>query len=185
MQRCLKRRQPDQIAMILDFLNAYRADLQYIASFVLGLAMWRWGAGPERGMAILFAGVLILPAVLFRFFLNGALLFSSYGLVYVALDVIALLGFAAIALNANRNYPLWVAGFQIVAVGSHVVRGMVDSVSPIAYMVLVVGPSYCQLVLLAAGLLRHRARQARFGPYREWRSGHGLDRLALALSVRR
>ena len=170
--------------MILEFLNIYRADLQYIASFVLGLAMWRWGAGPERGMAILFTGVLILPAAVSRFSLSAPLLFSNYGSVYIGLDVVALLGFAAIALNANRNYPLWVAGFQIVAVGSHVVSGLVDSVSPIAYMVLVVGPSYCQLVLLAVGLLRHRARVRRHGPYRDWRKGHGLVRVALALSPR-
>ena len=46
-------------------------------------------------VVVFSAPFLILPAVLFRFFLNGALLFSSYGLVYVALDVIALLGFVS------------------------------------------------------------------------------------------
>jgi hypothetical protein len=97
---------------------------------------------------------------------------------------VVLAGFAAIALNANRNYPLWAAGFQLVAVGSHLVRGLVDSVSPIAYAILAVGPSYCQLALLFAGLLRHRARLRRYGPYRDWRAGHGLVRLAAALSPR-
>lgn len=170
--------------MILEFLNAYRADLQYIASILLGLAMWRWGAGPERGLAIMFTGVMMAPSVVFRLMSGSAMIFGNLAAVYVAVDVIALAGFVLIGLNANRNYPLWVAAFQIVAVGSHLVRGVVDAVSPLAYMVMAVGPSYCQLVVLLVGLLRHRARFRRFGAYRDWRDGHGLPRLTAALSVR-
>ena len=168
--------------MLLDLLNAYRGDVQYIASILLGLAMWRWGAGPERAMAIMFTGVMVGPSILFRLFANSTMLFGDFALVYVAVDALALAGFMAIALNANRNYPLWVAGFQLVAVGSHIVQGVVDAVSPIAYVILAVGPSYCQLALLLAGLLRHRRRLKRFGPYRDWRRGHNLPRLAAALS---
>jgi hypothetical protein len=169
--------------MILDFLNAYRADMQYIASLVLGLALWRWGGGPERGMAIMFSGVMLLPSLAFHLLADGAMIFGSFSLVYMIADGIALIGFVLIGLNANRNYPLWIAAFQIVAVGSHLVKQTVDAVSPIAYMVLAVGPSYCQLLLLSVGLLRHRSRVRRFGPYRDWREGHGLPRLAAALSV--
>ncbi|MFL0670495.1 MAG: hypothetical protein ACJLS3_03395 [Erythrobacter sp.] len=171
--------------MILEFLNAYRFDLQYIASILLGLAMWRWGGGPERGMAILFTGIMMAPAALFRIYAQRIMLFGDFATVYVAIDVVVLVGFMAIALNANRTYPLWVAGFQLVAVGSHIVRGLVDAVSPIAYAVLAIGPSYCQLAVLLAGLLRHRRRVRRFGAYRDWRDGHGLPRLAAALSPRR
>ncbi len=170
--------------MLLDFLNAHRADLQYIAGILLGLAMWRWGAGPERGMAILFSGVMMVPAIAVRLFSDSNLIFGNFALLYVTIDVIALSGFVLVGLNANRNYPLWVAGFQIVAVGSHLVKGIVDAVSPLAYMVMAVGPSYCQLALLLAGLLRHRVRLRRFGAYRDWRDGHGLPRLAAALSIR-
>ncbi|MFN3990524.1 MAG: hypothetical protein ACK4GC_15930 [Paracoccaceae bacterium] len=170
--------------MILDFLNAYRADLQYIVGILLGLAMWRWGGGPERGMAVLFTGVLIIPSAGFRLFSAGTMIFGNFQGLYIALDVVALVGFVLIGLNANRNYPLWVAAFQMVAVGSHLVRAMVDAVSPLAYMVMAVGPSYCQIALLIAGLLRHRARTRRFGPYRDWRTGHGFPRLAAALSAK-
>jgi len=170
--------------MILDFLNAYRADLQYIASILLGLALWRWGGGPERGMAVLFTGVLMLPSVVFRLSAAGTMMFGNFQGLYIALDVVALAGFVLIGLNANRNYPLWVAAFQMVAVGSHLVKSMVDAVSPLAYMVMAVGPSYCQIGLLLVGLLRHRARIKRFGPYRDWRTGHGFPRLAAALSAK-
>lgn len=168
--------------MLLEFLNSHRFDIQYIASILLGLAMWRWGGGPERGMAILFTGIMVAPVALFRLVAQTTFMFGDFATVYVVIDWVVLAGFMAIALNANRNYPLWVAGFQLVAVGSHVVHGMVDTVSPLAYAVLAVGPSYCQLVLLLAGLLRHRARLRRFGTYRDWRVGHGLTRLAEALS---
>ena len=168
--------------MILEFLNTYRADLQYAASLLVGLALWRGGGGPERSLAILFTGVIMAPAIIFRLTASGTMIFGVFAPLYAVLDVIALVGFVLVALNANRNYPLWIAGLQIVAVGAHLVKGLVDGVSPIAYVVLAVGPSYCQLALLVAGLLRHRARLRRFGPYRDWRPGHNLPRLAAALS---
>lgn len=170
--------------MLLEFLNAHRGDMQYIASLLLGLAMWRWGSGPERGMAIMFTVVMMGPAMLFRIIANASMLFGNFSAIYVLIDVIALAGFMAIALNANRNYPLWVAGFQLVAVGSHMVRGITDVVSPIAYAILAIGPSYCQLAVLLVGLVRHRRRIRRFGAYRDWRNGHGLPRLAAALSAK-
>lgn len=170
--------------MLIDLVNNHRGDLQYISSLLVGLAMWRWGGGPERGVAIFFTGVLILPLVAFRIFGTGTLIFGNFAMLYVGLDAIALLGFVLIALNANRNYPLWIAGLQLVAVGAHMVRGFADAVSPLAYAILAVGPSYGQLVLMIIGLLRHRWRLRRYGEYRDWRTGHALPRLALALSGR-
>lgn len=160
--------------MIFDFLNAHRADLQYAAGLLLGLAMLRRGGGPERAVALIFCGLLLVPAIAFRLLASGTMIFGSFAPVYVALDCAALAAFVLIALNANRNYPLWIAGFQIVAVGAHLVKGVVDTVSPLAYVLLAVGPSYCQLALMAAGLVRHRARVRRFGSYRDWRKGHSM-----------
>ncbi len=170
--------------MLLDFLNNHRADLQYVASLVLGLALWRWGGGPERGMAIMFTGVIMLPVIIFRLLSTGTMLFGSLAPLYVALDVIGLVGFVWIALHANRNYPLWVAGLQLIAVGTHLVTAFVTTVSPIAYVVLVVGPSYGQLGVLAFGLLRHHNRVRQFGAYRDWRVDHDLPRIAALLSGR-
>ena len=168
--------------MLIDFLNNHRADLQYISSLLLGLAMWRWGGGPERGIAILFCGVLMAPLISFRLFGSGSMIFGNFAMLYVGLDTIALIGFVLIALNANRNYPLWVAGLQLVAVCAHMVRGFADAVSPLAYVILAIGPSYGQLTLMLIGLLRHRWRLRRFGAYRDWRPGHSLPRFARILS---
>ena len=170
---------------MLDFLNAHRADLQYLASLLVGLAMLRLGGGPERAIAFFFTGVMMLPLILFRLWATtGSMMFGQLAAVYVTLDMIALAGFVLVALNANRNYPLWIAGLQLVAVGAHLVQGLVETVAPFAYVLLAVGPSYLQLVVMVIGLVRHRRRLRRFCAYRDWRPGHNLPRLAAALSGR-
>ncbi|WP_051221094.1 hypothetical protein [Erythrobacter cryptus] len=155
---------------MLEWLSLYRADAQYIASFALGLAVLRFGAGPERAAGLVFVGLLIVPAMLTR--LTGqdiALLFGNLAWLYTLFDIVAAAAFIAIALKANRSYTLWLAGFQLVALSAHVVRGLVDAVSPLAYAILAIGPSYGQLLVLAGGLLFHCLRLRRYGPYRDWR----------------
>lgn len=169
---------------MLDFVFNNRADLQYIASLVIGLAMLRWGAGPERASAASFLAFIIAPVVVFRFTASGAMLFGGYSGLYMLFDLIAFGAFMWIALNANRTYPLWLAGFQLVAIGAHGVRALGDVISPIAYAILAIGPSYGQLLVMVWGLAAHIRRKRGFGPYRDWRGGHGLPRLAAVFSGR-
>lgn len=156
--------------MLLELFNTYRADAQHIASVLLALAIWRWGAAPERWMIGLFLACMVAPLYLFNLLGLGDAVFGPYAWLSVATDLIAAAGFALIAVQANRNYPLWVAGFQLVSVSAHAVEGLVDSVSPIAYLILAIGPSYCQLLLILAGFVRHVKRERRFGHYRAWRT---------------
>ena len=85
-------------------------------------------------------------------------------------DLIATAGFTAVALNANRLYPLWIAGFQLVALGANAIKGALDGVSVLALMILIAGPAYCQLLLIFIGFVRHVRRKRNFGNYRDWRS---------------
>lgn len=156
--------------MLLDLFNAYRADAQHIASVILALAIWRWGAAPERWLIGVFVGFLLAPLYVVKLLGIDDFTFGPYAWIYVGTDLIAAAGFVLIALNANRNYPLWVAGFQLVAVSAHAVRGMVESVSPLAYLILAIGPSYCQLLVIFGGFVRHLLRERRFGQYRAWRA---------------
>lgn len=156
--------------MLLDLFNAYRADAQHIASVILALAIWRWGAAPERWMISLFLMCMVIPLYLFDLLGLGNVVFGPYGWLSIVTDLVAAGGFVLVAVHANRNYPLWVAGFQLVSVSAHTVEGLVDSVSPIAYLILAVGPSYCQLLLILAGFVRHLQRERRFGQYRNWRA---------------
>lgn len=155
---------------MLELFNTYRGDAQHIVSVVLALAIWRWGAAPERWSIGLFIAAMVVPVKLFDWFGLGNPAFGPLAWLYIAIDMLAGAGFVAVALRANRNYPLWLAGFQLVAISAHAVKGMVDAVSPLAYLILATGPSYCQVLLILAGFIRHLIRERQFGPYREWRA---------------
>ncbi|MBI1402297.1 MAG: hypothetical protein GC147_03680 [Porphyrobacter sp.] len=163
--------------MFLELFNEYRLEAQHIASVVLALAIWRRGAAPERWLIGVYLLTMVAPLYVARLLGLGNLVFGPHAWIYIALDVVAAVLFVGIALNANRNYPLAVAGFQLVALGAHGVRELGDAVSPFAYVILAIGPSYCQLLLIFAGFVRHIRRERRFGPYREWRLPS--DRLVL------
>ncbi len=165
---------------MLDLLLENRVDAQRIASVIMALAMWRWGGAPERILALTFVGLFTLPLLFLDFATAGTVMFSDRGYLIVAIDVLAGLIFVGLALHANRNYPLWIAGFQVVAVTAHLARGIVEAITPIAYAVMVIGPSYFQLILMLAGLVRHLRRKQRHGEYRDWRipSGDGLLSIA-------
>jgi hypothetical protein len=161
---------PDRMFELVEFLNAYRASAQHITGLLLAAAVWRWGGSPERWLATTFVATMVLPIYLPRLLgFNGSLIGFYSGYYAASLDVIAAILFVGVALRANRNYPLWIAGFQLVAVGAHLVKAVPSSASPLAIAILVIGPSYCQLLLLFGGFIRHVQRQRRFGPYREWR----------------
>lgn len=169
---------------MLDFILANRADLQYVASLIVGLAMWRWGAGPERMSALTFLALIIAPVVVHRFTASGAMLFGSYSGLYVLFDLLAFAAYMWVAINANRTYPLWLAGFQLVAIGAHGVQALGDVVSPIAYVLLAIGPSYGQLLVMVWGLVAHSRRKREFGPYRNWRAGYRPPRVAAMFHAR-
>lgn len=155
----------------LDLFNAYRVAAQHLVSFLLAAAIWRWGGGPERWLMGIFLATMVLPIYVVWFFGDTVFEIGPYAPIVFLIDVLAAGLFTGVALRANRNYPLWIAGFQFVALGAHLVKWMVDSVSPLAFAILVIGPSYCQLLVLLGGFVRHVLRQRRFGPYRAWRIG--------------
>ncbi|GAA0756125.1 hypothetical protein FHS52_000174 [Erythromicrobium ramosum] len=154
---------------LLDLFNTYRVAAQHLTSFLLAAAIWRWGGAPERWLIGVFIATMVLPMYV-GFWLNlGALETGPYAPVIFLIDVIAAAMFVAIALNANRNYPLLIAGFQLVSVVAHLVQSMVDVASTLAFAILIISPSYGELLVLLGGLVRHWLRERRFGPYRDWR----------------
>jgi len=155
--------------MLLQLFNEYRVEAQHIASVLLALAIWRRGASPERWLIGLFLATMVVPTYLFPALGLGHLNFGPNAWIWVAIDVVAGFAFVTIALNANRNYPLWIAGLQLVAIGAHASRELVDGISPFAYAILAIGPSYGQLLVIFVGFLRHTRRVSRFGAYRDWR----------------
>jgi hypothetical protein len=155
---------------MLDFLNLYRVDIQHIASVLLALAIWRWGGGPERWLIGLFLATMVLPMHLFRISAVEDVTNGPFAWAYFGFDVVAAFGFTAVALHANRLYPMWIAGFQLVALGANAIKGVLDGVSVLALVILIAGPAYCQLLLIFIGFVRHVRRERSFGSYRDWRT---------------
>lgn len=156
---------------LLELFNDYRAPAQHLTSVLLAAAIWRWGGAPERWLIGVFLATMVVPLHVARWLGLDAYALGPYTPMIAICDLVAMPLFVGIALNANRNYPLWIAGFQLVAVVAHLVKAVVGGISPLALAILVIGPSYCQLALLIGGFVRHARRERRFGPYREWRTG--------------
>jgi hypothetical protein len=153
----------------LFYFNAYRVPAQHVIAFLLAGAAWRWGGAPERWLTLSFLATMVVPTYFVWWLLPELSPEQPVRAPYILLDMIAAALFVGIALRANRNYPLWIAGFQLVAIGAYLVKVLAPVVSPLALLILIVGPAYCQLALLVIGFIRHIRRERRYGPYRAWR----------------
>jgi hypothetical protein len=127
-------------------------------------ALWRGGA-PERIVASVFAiglaGTLLLQAPL-------AARFGSLELGIFLTDVAMLGAIVAVALNADRFWPLWIGAFQIIQVLSHVPQAIIPHLLPTTYGAIVAIWSYPMLAILVAGTARHRRRLADYGIDPAW-----------------
>lgn len=132
------------------------------------MAFWK-GAGPEKIMVGLFWGTIVLPHQIYHAFAGRYVHLDIFDLTHFAFDAALCVGAIAAALYANRIYPLWFAGFQIIAVQSHLARATTDNIAPLAVGIMQIGPSYLQIITLAIGLWAHIRRERSYGPYRSWR----------------
>lgn len=92
------------------------------------------------------------------------------------IEVVVTVVLVTVALRANRMYTLWIAGFQIIALMAHFARELANQISPIAYVMMYVGPSYLQIITLGLGIWLHHQRVQRHGSYRSWRSSSPRSR---------
>lgn len=126
------------------------------------------GAAPERtGMAILVVGSILstLSATA-----DYAIRFRSLELGIFIIDLVALVAFVALALKANRFWPLWVAGFHLVGVATHAAMAANPEVVPRAYAMAQAFWAYPMLAAMVAGTWRHRGRLALHGEDPSWTS---------------
>jgi hypothetical protein len=136
---------------------------------LLSAAVLRWGAGPEKiCMATLFAVTLGDPV--YHILIKRAPIYGSVDLGHLVIDVGVAAIFVAVALRANRIYPLWLAAFQLVSVLSHFAREVTASFPKLAYGLMSYGPFYIILMIMAGGLIFHARRTRYLGRYRSWRS---------------
>lgn len=158
---------------MLDFVLEHRVVLQYGLIVLLALACWIWGGGPER-----ICGTILLAMpfaeLVYHHLLGPSVSLDHTDLGHTALEVVVALPFLAVALTANRRYPLWLVSFQLVAVLSHLVRNLAPGAGGVAYYIMTVAPSYMMIATLTLGLAAHRLRMRRHGSYRSWRASSAL-----------
>lgn len=128
---------------------------------------FRTGGRPERWTAGLFvmAGLLTLAV------------HSPWPVRYVGLetsvlivDVALLVALLAIALHADRFWPLVMAALQTMAVGAHVAKALDLRLGAGAYQQALVFWSYATLPLLVLAVWRRGRRVARGAEDHDWSS---------------
>lgn len=124
--------------------------------FVVIYAAWR-GGGPERLTTSAF--VLALAGTLYV----GTQVPGNFREVPPALllvDFLLLIVLCAVAVRANRWWPIPVAGCQLVAVLVHAGKLLEPAMIPNSYVFLIDIWSWPMVALLALGTWQHRRRLA-------------------------
>lgn len=151
------------------FGSEYRTIFQDAFAFAVIIMAFIWGGGPERAVAVTWVVVIEIGGRVHSAFFRDSIQLTDVDVFLASSDFILGASFITIALYANRNYTLWIAGMQVLAMSAHVARALSESILPIGYAVMVVAPGWFQLFLLAIGITRHALRKRKFGDYRDWR----------------
>jgi hypothetical protein len=128
-----------------------------------GYAMLRGGA-PERISAAITAYAVILTYYATNW---GPGRFATVEVGILVVDVVALAAWAAVAVYAQRFWPIWLTALDVIAVAGHGVK-MADPDLRWGYAFAIAFWSYPMLLVLAGGTWCHRRRLARHGYDPDW-----------------
>ena len=156
------------LSAMLDFLIYYRGLFQHLLIFGLTLFALVRADGPEK-FSSLTLSLMVLLDYLYHFIFPRGGVYEAVEIGHLVIDTSALISFAFIAAKANRMYPLWLLGAQLMSVMMHFNREISEEMPGMVYLVLTRFPSYIQIIAMAVGLYCHRRRIARYGSYRSWR----------------
>ncbi|HYI42375.1 MAG TPA: hypothetical protein VD768_01975 [Sphingomicrobium sp.] len=89
--------------------------------------------------------------------------YSSVETSVMLVDVGVLAGFVWVALQSERFWPLWIAGFQLTTMIGHFLKVAEAGLFPRAYGAAMIFWVYPMLLILAVGTWRTGRRHARIG----------------------
>lgn len=121
---------------------------------VSGYALLRGGV-PERWVAALLLAASWATLLASAAPVGG---FRTVEVYRLSIDLALAAGLTLIALRANRFWPLWIAGFQLMTVGLHGVRAYDPAILPIVYSRLTSQVAYPMCLVLALGTWHYRRR---------------------------
>ncbi|MHA7820047.1 MAG: hypothetical protein ACX930_10420 [Erythrobacter sp.] len=150
-------------------LSGDRAFIQDVLVVLICGAALIWGSGPERAVALTWLVLFEGTSWLYETVSGDGMQVLQVDVVAAVTDVAVGIVFIGIALYANRNYTLLIAGMQVLAMTAHLARGLSEVIAPIAYLTMIYAPGWLQLIFLGIGLARHIQRKRKYGPYRDWR----------------
>lgn len=127
-------------------------------AFSRGGAPERVGAGIFAVGCILTVVVASVPLIRFRAVEAGMLM----------VDIATFIAFVALALKANRFWPIWVSALLGVGVVGHLAKLLSPQVIPWAYQVALTIWSYPILLLVCFGTRAHQQRLKRTGADPSW-----------------
>lgn len=132
---------------------------------VCGYALWR-GGRPEQFVSLSFVVAFVLTVA------SDQLGYQWHGIQMGTffVDVMLLIVLVAIALRANRYWPIGIAAMQALAVIGTLLMLADPHMVPLLYWLSSVVWAYPMLILLALGTVRHRNREKRLGPEPSWSS---------------
>lgn len=126
-----------------------------ILFLVCAFAFWR-GRSDER----LAAAVCILATFLSNVVYDPIDAYVGVELGVFFVDTATFLGFAYVALRSERFWPLWLAGFQLTTVFSHLLKAIELDLMPQAYAAAARFWAYPIFLIIIVGTWRsYRRRQ--------------------------
>lgn len=153
---------------MLELMWQLKSEAQWlILMLTVLLALWR-GAGPERQVAGTFLTMFFVDRLYHAVF-EGGRFYLRVDVGHILIDLVVLGAFIAIALRANRVYPIWLASLQLMTLVSHIVRALSPAIINGVYAILMFAPSYLEVLTFGLGVGLHIRRQRKYGPYRSWR----------------
>ena len=121
---------------------------------VCAYALWR-GRGEERAVALVCLGATLASRLAFS---PLSVRYSGVEGGLMAIDLVVLASFVAIALRSQRFWPLWVAGLQLTTSMAHLMKAIDSTLMPLAYGAAIALWSYPILIILAIGTWRGQRR---------------------------
>lgn len=142
-------------------------------ALMLGVAGWKLyrrhkgdtGGEPELYAVFVYFFTFVLAGVLYS---DNPPVFSGVDFTALLADLILAIGLFAIALNANRIWPLVAAAAQFVGLFSHFSRAMQISIEPMAYSLLRTLPVGVVLLCVLIGFFSHFQRYRQYGYDYDW-----------------
>ena len=148
-----------------------------VAFTLCGIYTLLAGARPEQ-FAMLAQSCALLLSVL-TVFLRVSATFQTLVLGWALADVLLAIALTILALHANRNWTIVLAGLQVAAVLIHAAKLLFPSLPASGYAMFVQLWAWPMLIVTAAGTYNHRRRSGVLGSEKDWKTSSVRSMLSM------